>query len=88
MKKVVIWGIGADYERLINLIRFEILKSNIQVVALVAKRCDIVCNHFDGFKIISKEELAEYMYDYIIVTSTRYFEEILSETNAMGIERT
>lgn len=87
MKKVVIWGIGADYERLINLIRFEILKSNIQVVALVAKRCDIVCNHFDGFKIISKEELAEYMYDYIIVTSTRYFEEILSETNAMGIER-
>lgn len=87
VRKVIIWGIGTEYEGLLNQIKHEILKGTIQVEALVAKTDDIVCDNLDGFKIVGKEKLSEYAYDFVIITSTVYFEEILKETQKLGIKR-
>lgn len=40
VKKVILWGMGADYERLLNQIMFEIYIGNIVVEAVVCKKCD------------------------------------------------
>ena len=54
-KKVVLWGMGTDYEKLLNQIMFEIYKGNIIVEAVVCKKIDIFCGKRDGFRIITKE---------------------------------
>ena len=57
MYECVVWGIGNDYEKLINQFHFEILKGNIKILALVARPQDIIGGTLDNFKIISKEEM-------------------------------
>lgn len=57
-KKVIFWGAGGGYERILNQILFEIVKENISVEALVCKKEDIYCSKKDSFPIITKEKLA------------------------------
>lgn len=84
-KKVIIWGMGSDYECLLNSILFEIFKGNIAVEAVVCKKIDIFCKKRDGFPIITKEQIREIEYEYVLVTSSRFFEEIKNEAIAEGI---
>lgn len=86
MKKCLIWGNGADYETIINQIFFEIEKKNIEVVGIVAKHEDIIGAKYDGFDMIEKEYVNDIDFDYIIVTSSRYFAEIRQEILNKGID--
>ena len=86
MKKCLIWGNGADYETIINQIFFEIEKKNIEVVGIVAKHEDIIGAKYDGFDMIEKEHVNNIEFDYIIVTSSRYFAEIRQEILDKGID--
>lgn len=85
MYKCIIWGIGNDYERIINQLQFEILKGNITVEALVARTQDIVESTLDGFRIINKEDVRNIKFDYLIITSSLYYKEIYKETMELGI---
>ena len=85
MKKCILWGMGADYEALLNQVLFEIYKGNIEVVAIVCSENDRYCSKRDGFDIITKNELGNIEFDYIIVTSTRFFREIKQEAMDLGI---
>lgn len=87
MYKVIIWGIGDDYEKIHNQLLFEQYKENIEIAALVAKREDIYVNKKDGHPIIAKEQLKDYKFDYVIVTSTKFFDEIVKDAVDIGIER-
>lgn len=87
MHKVIIWGIGDDYEKIYNQLLFEQYKGNIEIVALVARKEDIYVNRKDGYVILVKEQLKEYQYDYVIITSSRFFNEIVKDAVSMGIER-
>ncbi len=83
--KCVIWGNGNDYEKIINQINFETHKKNIEVIALISRKQDIVEKTFDGFLVIQKEELLEIQFDYLIIASSLYFNEISSEAAELGI---
>lgn len=83
--KCVIWGIGNEYEKMVNQINFEISKGNIEIMALVSKAQDIVGKTFDGFMVIQKEDLIGMQFDYLIIASSLYFTTISNEAAEIGI---
>lgn len=85
MDRCVIWGAGADYERIINQIKYEELKGNLQIVAVVTKRDEIFGNKRDGYLLITKEELFTIEFDILIIASSLYYKEIVTEAMGLGI---
>lgn len=85
MKRVVIWGIGNDYEKIVNQIKYEELKGNIQVEALVSRRDLNWCDHRDGYLLISKEELCGKEYDFLIIASSKFYSDIKKEAIELNI---
>lgn len=85
MKKVVIWGIGKEYEAITNQIKFEILKGNMVVEALIAR--DIVTPYFDGFPVIHKEQINRIEFDYCVISSAPLYEQIKEEAVKAGIPK-
>lgn len=83
--KCVVWGIGNDYENLVNQIQFEVAKGNIIITALVARSQDIVEKTLDGIIIVTKEEMKDMTFDYLIVTSSLYFQRIVEEAKELNI---
>ncbi|MCM1233063.1 MAG: DUF1919 domain-containing protein, partial [Ruminococcus flavefaciens] len=84
-EKCVIWGMGNDYEGIINQINFEIYKGNIEVVAVVCSQEDKYCSYRDGFPIVLKEELMELDFEYVVVASSIFYKEIKAEAIKLGI---
>lgn len=68
-RKCIIWGMGRGYEEILNQIRFEIYKENMEVIAVVCRSEDKYCTHRDGFSIISKEEIGGLDFEYVIISS-------------------
>jgi len=86
-KRCVIWGAGENYETIINQIKFEELKGNLECVAILSKSTARFAKKYDGYDVISKEELNDIGFDCLIITVEKYYEEILAEALAMGIPR-
>ncbi len=84
-RKCIVWGIGDDYEKILNQLLFEIHKGNITIEALVCRKQDQYCSSKDGFPVITKEEIHEITFDYLIITSLRYFKELKNEAIALGV---
>lgn len=84
-KKVILWGTGGGYEKILNQILFETAKGNISVEALVCRKEDIYCPRRDSFPIITKEELKGTDFDYLVITSQDCFAEIKKEAMDFGI---
>lgn len=87
MKKCLIWGNGLTYEKYINHIHFEVLKGNIEVCAIICKKEDKYCRTRDGYFIISKEDIQNFEFDYIIIASEKHYNEIYSAALGLGIQR-
>lgn len=87
MRKCIIWGTGNDYERLYNNIQFEVYKGNIEILAVVSKEENIFCKYIDNMPLIKKDEISQFVFDYIIICSNRFFGEICNEIQALGIDR-
>lgn len=85
MYKVIIWGLGADYHTFYNLIKYEELKGNIDIVAVADK--NKWQTTVDGYNAISVKEIGNYEFDYIIVTSTKYYRDIVNEAIQLKIDR-
>lgn len=85
MKKCILWGMGKDYDFLLNQVMFEIYKGNIEIVAIVCREQDRYCLRRDGFDTITKKELDGMEFDYVIITTAQFFEEIKREAIDMGI---
>lgn len=64
MRKVILWGAGVGYDRILNQLKFEIMKENIQIQAVIVRPEDFVRSSIDGFKVIKKEEIWDYEFDY------------------------
>ncbi len=87
MRRCIIWGTGNDYERLYNSIQFEAYKGNIEIVATVSKKENIFCKYLDNILLITKEEIHNIEFDYIVICSNLFFNEICNEIYEAGIER-
>lgn len=82
-KRCIVWGIGNEYEKLLNQLLFEIYKGNISIEALVCRKEDKYCSTRDGFPVITKEELKRGTFDYIIITSVLHMDEIKREASVL-----
>ncbi|MBD5489851.1 MAG: DUF1919 domain-containing protein [Lachnospiraceae bacterium] len=85
-EKCIIWGTGNGYEEILNQINFEIYKGNIEIVAAVCGKDDKYCEYRDGFPIVVKEELKKLEFEYVIISSYVFYEQIKSEAIALEIE--
>ncbi len=83
MKNCLIWGISDEYTAHINQINFEVLKGNINILAMISK--DKFSSYIDGKKIIGKEDIIQYQYDYIIIFNKVRFQEIKDEAMKLGV---
>lgn len=84
--KCLIWGIGGDYEKIINQLQFEKSKGNIDIVALIARTQDIVERTLDGIMVIDKGDINNIEFDYLIIASALYYKEIYREACNMGVK--
>lgn len=85
MDRCVIWGNGSVYEKIVNQIKFEELKGNLEMVAVVARKDEIFGNKRDGYPLIAKEELLEIDFDVLIIASSAYYTDIWTEACDLGI---
>ena len=85
-RKVVIWGIGNDYESIINQLKFEIYKNNIICEALVCRDQDAYVSKKDGFPVVKASELYKVNFEYLVISASKFFDEIRNEAIKMGIE--
>lgn len=86
MDKCIIWGIGNDYEDIINQIKFEELKGSLKVIALVAKKEEIFSSTRDDYPVIVKNDLIDKEFDTIIINSSKYYKEIALEIKILKIK--
>lgn len=70
MYKVLLWGTGRRYCKMINLLRFYELQSVFRVVGITSN--DDFYVSVDGYPFIPKKKLREIEFDYIIVTMDDY----------------
>lgn len=71
MHEVLVWGIGASYDRLRNFID----NTQVKINALISSYDEYI-KSLDGIDVIKPEEIKNYNYEFIIVAS-QYFNEIV-----------
>lgn len=87
MYKIFLWGMGNDYDLILNQVFFERNKGNISVVGIICRPNDAYCSYKDGFRVFSKNEIFAIDYDYIVITSSQYYKEIVKEALEIGISK-
>lgn len=85
MRQCVIWGAAEGYEHIINQVKFEEWKSNVQCVAVLSKSKARYIKKFDGYPLVCKEDLNGIAFDYLIIPQTKDYAEIKQEALALGI---
>ncbi len=82
---VLVWGIGYDYTCIYNMLKYEELKNNIYISAMITT--DTKPYQFiDGYPLITPDEIDCYKYDCIIVTTGEYYNEVKSKILSMNIK--
>ncbi len=82
MYRVLIWGLGYEYERLVNLIKYQEYLGNISVVGITDQNEIYRC--LDGYSFIPVKDIKVEKIDYIIVTTEQYFMEIAKDAWSIG----
>lgn len=85
MLKCLIWGIGRDYDRYINLVKFHEITNEIKVIGIICN--ETYLNTLDGYKIINKETVKDIEYDVLLIASVDKFLEILDEAIQVGFDK-
>ena len=84
--KLVLWGLGKEYNAHLNLLKVHEALGDIEIVALTAND---VPNYqkLDGWNIKKSCEIKYIDFDYIIVFNEKFFKDIISNIMELGIER-
>ncbi len=78
--KVVLWGAGNDCERNISILPPDWMK-----IAIIDSSVDKIGKKIMGIPVISKDELLSIEFDYIVITSSKYTDEIKDDIRKSGI---
>lgn len=85
MYKVIIWGLGNEYEHLINIIKYQESQGSISVVGVTDR--NEFYESLDGYRFVSVKDIKVNEIDYIIVTSEQYFDEIADIAQDIGFSK-
>lgn len=83
--KVLLWGFGQGYNQNVNVVRYQEMLGTIKVIGITDKKELYV--KLDSYKVIKLQEITKIEFDYIVVTSDYYFNEICEEAKELGIGR-
>lgn len=84
--KVVLWGLGKIYNRMINTLRYYELRDEIEIVALTAETVPSI--HFlDGYPVKAKEEIGDLEFDIVIILNDVHERDIFNRAVKMGISK-
>lgn len=84
--KLILWGVGAQYNALINSLKNWEEQNQIEVKAVTAKEIMDV-KRVDGWQVVRREELKDIDYDYLIICNDAQVNEIIAEALSFGLER-
>lgn len=91
--KVVVWGIRQEYNEIYNSLQLEQLKGVIKIVALCCRKEDIKKNSYDGYPVVTKEDLFSIEFDIIVIANKgsygniyRIADEIKQDKAKLGID--
>lgn len=82
--KCLIWGIGAEFEKYINLIHYQELLGNIKIVGVTS--AESWFKSVFSYPFIKKEELSNVEIDIVLVASDRQFMRIRQNALDVGFE--
>ena len=80
MYKIIVWGLGRQYNSCLNLLKMYEEKKQIEICA-VTDRDGIPCTCVDGYTFVKKTDLKKVEFDYIIICSDDYFFEIMKDAS-------
>lgn len=87
--KVLIWGIGRDYQKICNSLRWNEDVGNIEILAYISR--DYIGNTFDKKMVIRPEQIMVMYggeFNYIIVSTEESYQEIITYgSEVLGINR-
>jgi len=82
--KVVLWGLGKIYNKMLNTLRYYELKKEIEIVALTAETIPSI--HFlDGYPVKTKEELGDLEFDIVLILNDVHEKDIFKKAVEIGI---
>jgi len=85
MYRIVIWGIGAVYNRHVNLLKYYELKKEIKIVAVTSNNPPRV-EFIDDYKIVKSKEISALEFDFILIMSDASVMEIRKTIIHMGVD--
>ncbi|PJJ31142.1 DUF1919 domain-containing protein [Lacrimispora celerecrescens] len=83
---IIIWGIGAIYNKYVNTLKYLEYKNEIEIVAATAKGYSFI-DRIDGYPLIEKKQIRGIIFDYLIIMSKKGEKEIINEALELGIPR-
>lgn len=84
--KLLIWGIGQEYNRALNLLKYWESQHQIEVVGVIDKNVFGLLE-IDDWKVYEITSINILNIDYYLVMSEKYYLEILSELLTLGIDK-
>lgn len=85
-KRVLIWGSGAVYNQHLNILRYMVQTGEFDVIGVVANLF-AEARKLDDYHVIRKSMVSATDFDYIIVMSDTFYQEIVEEAVSLGIHR-
>ena len=79
--KIAVWGLGGAYARLLPSLLRQVERGEIEVVGVIDKAFQGITS-LDGYRLCDAHELPDLDFDYLLISSHRFFDEIAAE--AMG----
>ena len=85
--KVILWGLGKNLEKNILAIGSRIQKGEIEIIAVTDKNKDCI-TYNSQYRFVAIDELSIITkdIDYVLVTTTKYYEEVKEQAINQGFE--
>lgn len=83
--KCIIWGTGKYYTNRYNALQLEVSKKNIEIIAFVSNNQYV--KQIDEYMVVDKSEIEKLDFDYVIVMSNTFFDEIVKQIEELQINR-
>ena len=82
--RLLLWGIGKEYNRSLNLLKYWESQGIIEIAGVTDKNIPKLAQ-IDGWKVYKTTEIDRVEMDYCLVMSEKYFFEIAEELGVLGI---
>lgn len=82
---ILIWGYGKKYNESINIIKYQELLGTLKVVGIIDK--NETYKKLDGYSVLKLSDINKVKFDYVLVTSDVFFNEICEMAMSLGIVR-